>query len=453
MNDTNHLTSFKYLFYTIIVFLAMVLSSYIAFGQQKLTLKDAVELSLKHNREVKISQLQNDQAKEQVKVANSLRLPQVSAGVQVAHYFTEPAFFGFNGNGTASDKIGYSRFGGRDQASGVLSLYQPLYNPVASPEKRKAQLEEKSSALNVNATQTDIGSLVKETYIRLLVLKERINLQNESLARNEKALEDARSLLAQGRALRVDTLRAYTSVKNLEPDLLRLSYAIEVGKQELRKLTGIDSLQQIELADSLIVRQQNLIPSEEEILQEAANTRADLKALKIRPDIDEQNIRLAQSGKKPVVGFTGQYLVQTQASKFDYINAYYPSTPFVGLQVTVPIFNGYRNNAKIQQAKFAQQQSKLQVDESLVQLKTEVKKVVSDLHETKARLQTRTNVEQTAKLSYDITQYRYTKGVASRLELTDAELALTKAQSDYLEAVYDHMLAKINLERVIGRVE
>jgi outer membrane protein TolC len=453
MNDTNQITIFKYLLYTIIVFLVLMLTSYVAFSQQKLSMKQAVELAMKNNREVKITELRSLQAKEQIRVANSLRLPQVSAGVQVAHYFTEPAFFGFNGNGGGSDKIGYSRFGGRDQASGVLSLYQPVYNAASAPEKRKALLEEKSSKLAVTATQTDIGTLVKETYIRLLVLRERIKLQQESLERNEKALEDARSLLAQGRALRVDTLRAYTSVKNLEPDLLRLSYAIEVGKQDLRKLTGIDSLQQIELSDSLVLGQQHLILSEDEIVEQSKQTRADLKALQIQPDIDQESVTLAASAKKPVVGFTGQYLVQTQASKFDYINAYYPSTPYVGLQLTVPIFNGYRNNARIQQAKLSKQQSQFQLQEALVQLRTEVKKVVSDLHETRARLQTRINVEQTAKLSYEITQYRYTKGVASRLELTDAELALTQAQSDYLEAVYDHLLARINLERVTGKVE
>jgi outer membrane protein TolC len=53
-------------------------------------------------------------------------------------------------------------------------------------------------------------------------------------------------------------------------------------------------------------------------------------------------------------------------------------------------------------------------------------------------------------LSYNITQYRYKKGVASRLELTDAEFALSTAQSNYLEAVYDHLSARIVLEQVSG---
>src|SRR5439155_24605286 len=114
-------------------------------------------------------------------------------------------------------KIPYDRFGGRDQFSGGISASYPLYNPVAAPTRRVAQLQEKvlqelyqQSAINVMAD-------VQQTYFGILVLAERLKLQQESLLRNEKALADARSLLAQGRGLRVDTLRAYTAVENLRP--------------------------------------------------------------------------------------------------------------------------------------------------------------------------------------------------------------------------------------------
>ena len=120
-------------------------------------------------------------------------------------------------------------------------------------------------------------------------MQERIKLQKESLARNEKALQDAKSLLAQGRAFRVDTLRAYTSVKNLEPDLLKLSYAIEVGKQQLRALTGLDSLQEIELTDSLVLSETATVLSEEEVYNEARLHRADLQSL----DLQQQGGRPA----------------------------------------------------------------------------------------------------------------------------------------------------------------
>ncbi len=266
-------------------------------------------------------------------VAKSASLPSAGVSAQVYHYFYEAPFFGIGNNVGSSDKISYDRFGGRDQAAATAWITQPVYNAAAKPGIIQAKLQERRSRLSVIDKQTDIAALLKQTYIRILVLRERIKLQNESLARNEKALQDAKSLLAQGRALRVDTLRAYTSVKNLEPDLLKLSLAIEVGKQQLRTLTGLDSLQEIELTDSLILPETApVFFKEEEVYNEARLHRADLQSLDLRQQESDQQIRIAAAAMKPSVSLTAQYLIQTQTNKFDYSNAFYPSTPFVGAQ-------------------------------------------------------------------------------------------------------------------------
>ncbi|MES1222538.1 MAG: TolC family protein [Bacteroidota bacterium] len=437
--------------YTFTVFALICLLSYMANGQtRKLSLHEALGLTLANNRELKISSLDIDRAQQQVQVAKSQQLPAVGISGLVSHYFQSPVFFGFSGNTAGNDKIPYGRFGGKDQLSAALFVSQPVYNAGIQPGIQSAKLQERQNRLLVTGRQTDVAALLKQTYIQVLVLHERIRLQKESLARNGKALNDAKLLLAQGKALRVDTLRAYTSVKNLEPGILKLSYAVEVGKQQLKTLMGIDSSQDIELSDSLVLPVADRLLAEEEVYSEAKLHRADLKVLDMQQQISEQQIRLAASGTKPVVSLNAQYLLQTQTSQFNYFNAYYPSTPFVGAQVTVPIFNGYSNKAKLKQARIEKDQSVLRSQNAYEELKAEVKQVVSNVNETAARIQTSINVRETAVLSYDITQYRYAKGVASRLELTDAELALTTAQSNYLEAVYDYLSAHIALERTMG---
>jgi outer membrane protein TolC len=437
--------------YTFLVFALICLFSYMATAQPRtLSLHEALSLTLANNRELKVSSMNIDKSQQQIQVAKSQQLPAVGISGLVSHYFQSPVFFGFGNNTTGNDKIPYGRFGGKDQVNAALYIVQPIYNAGTQPGIQSAKLQERQNRLLVTGRQTDIAARLKQIYIQLLVLRERIKLQNESLTRNQKALDDAKSLLAQGKALRVDTLRAYTSVKNLEPDLLKLSYAIEVGKQQLKTLIGIDSLQQIELSDSLIVPLPDKILQEEEVYSEAKQHRADLKVFDMEQQIAEQQIKLAASGVKPVVSLNAQYLLQTQTTQFNYFNAYYPSTPFVGAQVTVPIFSGNSNKAKVKQAKIEKDQSVLVSQNAYEELKAEVKQVVANVNETSARIQTSANVKQTAQLSYDITQYRYAKGVASRLELTDAELALTTAQSNYLEAVYDYLSARIALDHTMG---
>jgi outer membrane protein TolC len=444
----------KAFIYTSLVFGLITLISYMANAQpRQLSLKEALNLTLTNNREIKISSMDVDRSEQLTEVAKSASLPSAGISAQVYHYFYEAPFFGIGGNGGNSDKISFDRFGGRDQAGATAWINQPLFNAAIKPGIINAKLQERQSRLSVIDKQTDIAAILKQTYIRILVLHERIKLQKESLARNEKALQDAKSLLAQGRALRVDTLRAYTSVKNLEPDLLKLSYAIEIGKQQLRTLTGLDSLQEIELTDSLILPEGvPVLFREEEVYNEAKLHRADLQSLDLQQQQSDQQIRIAAAAMKPSISLTAQYLIQTQTNKFDYLNAFYPSTPFVGAQITVPVFNGNSNKAKVKKAHIEKDQSALRSQQAYEELRSSVKQAVANVHETAARIQTNDNVRKTAKLSYEITQYRYAKAVASRLELTDAELAYTQAQSNYLEAVYDYLSANIEVERTIGVV-
>lgn len=415
-----------------------------------LSLADAVTLAIKNNKSLKISGLDITKAGEEIRAARSLSLPTANIGGQYLHYFLLTPFFGF-GDNTGSDKVPYGRFGGRDQFAATLSVAYPVYNPAAKPALREAKLAEHVSRTQQRYNEVDVAATVKRIYLGMLVLKERLKLQYESLQRNEKALQDARSLLAQGRALRVDTLRAFTSVKNLEPDILKLNYALAVGKQQLVTIIGIDSLQDIQLTDSLIIKENDNGAAEELIYEEAKAQRPDLQILAQQQLIDDERVLSARAQRLPLVSLVGQYQVQTQAKGANFFDAYWPSASFAGAQVTVPLFSGFRNQARITQAKLNKEQSVVKLADAQQQLKTEVSQVIANLRETFERMRTQAQVKETAKQSYDIVQYRYSKGVTSRLELTDAELALTTAQLNYLEAVYEYLSAGIELDRTRGR--
>jgi outer membrane protein TolC len=424
----------------------------LAAQDQKLSLQDAVALTLANNPELKATQLETDKAAQQTVISRSLFLPSVTATAFANHYFQRPVFFGF-GEASGDGKISYGRFGGEDQGGAAITAVQPLFNPLALSTVKHSRLKEQESKILLSGKQTLIISQVKQTYLQLLVLNERSNLQLQSLQRNKRALQDSRSLLLQGKALRVDTLRAYTAMKNLEPDLVKLSFAIETGKLRLKSLIGIDSVQRIDLTDSLVIPAPASLPQENEVLDIARTNNPEFLSIALQERLTDYQARQASAARLPVVSLVGQYQVQTQTNSLEYSNAPYPSTSYVGIQLSVPVFSGFSTNAKVKQAQFSQEQSSLRVKDANERLKTEVHALVADCNESIARIQTTKTVTETAKLSFDIIQYRYTRGVASRLELTDAELALTQAQSNYLEAVYDYLSARIALFSLMGRVE
>lgn len=430
----------------------VVLTAYTAGAQQALSLQDALTLASSSNPEIKASQLEVDKSRQQKIISRSLLLPSVTAGAMASHYFKLPPFFGF-GETTENGKIPYGRFGGEDQLTAAVTAVQPLYNPLAYPSVQHSRLLEHESNLSLKQKQVDILSSIKQTYLEILVLNERIKVQRESIVRNERVLQDARSLYSKGKGLRVDTLRAYTAVRNLEPDLVKLTYAVESGKLRLKALIGIDSVQDIVLTDSLTVPDPGSIPSEEEVYNEARQNNPELQILALKEELSSQQKRIASAARMPSLSAVAQYQVNSQTNSFEYGNAHYPSSSFVGLQLSVPLFTGFSSQAKVKQAGLAKEQSVLLKQNANEQLRAAVHEAIAGSQESVLRLQNTAIVKETAQLSYNIIQYRYKNGISSRLELTDAELALSTAQSNYLEAVYDYLNARIVLLRIMGRVE
>ncbi len=433
---------------TLVIALSISLA-HMANAQQKLSLQEAVDLAVTKNPEVAASQLEVEKARQQKVISRSLFLPSVNLAAQANHYFSLTPFFGF-GESASQDKIPYGRFGGEDQFSTYVSAVQPIFNPQAFPAFQQSRLEEEESRLELNSTRIGTQAAVKQAYLQILVLQERIRLQHESINRNQRALQDAKSLFLQGKGLRVDTLRAYTAVKNLEPDLLKLTAAVETTKLRLKALIGIDSLKDVQLTDSLFLPDAGSIPAEAEVYHLAKTNNPKYQAIALQEQLDEQRAHIASAARLPVISAVAQYQLQTQTNDFEYGNAYYPSASFVGLQLSVPLFTGLSNQAKVRQARISKEQTALRTNYAYEQLRASVHQVVSDSHESLARLQTAVDVQETAQLSYNITQYRYKKGVASRLELTDSELELSTAQANYLEAVYDYLSARIAMQELIG---
>jgi outer membrane protein TolC len=420
-------------------------------AQEKLSLAQAVSLATEKNAEIVASQIENEISTQERNVARSSFLPTVHLSGQVNHYFNRTPFFGF-GSEVVQDKIPYGRFGGEDQLGVAITAVQPLYNPVAGPGLKQANLNSRHSQLESLLTKIEVVALVKQTYLQILVMQERLRIENESIRRNQLVLRDARSLFLQGKALRVDTLRAYTAIKNLEPRVLKLQYAIESAKIRLVTLTGIEE-QDIVLTDSLSVQLPASGLREEEVYESALRDNPELQLIRLDVERNKQTVTTNSAARLPVLSAVGQYQLQSQTNSFEFGNAYYPSASFVGLQLSVPLFTGFSTQSRIRGARLRHDQSAIRDAYSREQLKARVHEVVALNHESVERLQTAASVTATATVSYEIIQYRYQKGIASRLELTDAELELSTAKSNYLEAVYDYLSSEIELSKLLGKAD
>ena len=98
-------------------------------------------------------------------------------------------------------------------------------------------------------------------------------------------------------------------------------------------------------------------------------------------------------------------------------------------------------------------QSSTQLENTRELIRAEVKIALSKVEESRRRIESQGQTVSTAELSYRITRDRWKQGIASRLDLSDAELSLSQAKSNYLQAVYDYLTASVDLDKALGRIK
>jgi outer membrane protein TolC len=292
---------------------------------------------------------------------------------------------------------------------------------------------------------------VKKAYLNVLITQEKLRLQQQSIVRNEQALKDARSLLAQGRASRVDTLRAFVTVENLRPEVIRLTNGIEIAKTVLKRTIGLDEAETLDLQDSLQYDPELPVLPGENAFSEAIGSRPEVQRLVLTEKLNRQQIIGQSAERLPKLWAVGSVLGQSQANNFRVSDYHWPVTSFAGLQLNVPVFSGFRTVAKVQQAQISRQQTEKQLDNLREIVRAEVKISLSGVEEARRRIQVQGQTVASAELGYRITRDRWKQGIASRLDVTDAELSLSQAKSNYLQAVYDYLTASVELDKALGR--
>ena len=119
----------------------------------------------------------------------------------------------------------------------------------------------------------------------------------------------------------------------------------------------------------------------------------------------------------------------------------------------MPLFTGYRISSQVEQARIGQLQTRTRFEELKANVRAEIEVRLLNFRESQKRIDVQTKTISVAERSYKISLLRFKEGIGSRLELTDAELQLNKAKTNYLQAVYDYLVASVQLEKALGRVQ
>jgi len=330
---------------------------------------------------------------------------------------------------------------------GTAQVRQTLFSFKLGKAIRAARLARDLGQEEVARTRQAVALLAVRAYNEYLLSLEKVAVGQKAVRQKEKHLEMAQNRRTAGVATELDVLRSAVDLENQRAILLRLQGEAELSRGQLNAamVRPIDT--PIEPTDALLY-----VPLDitlEQAVRQAWNDRPEAKAIALNERIYTELIGVAQSDARPRLDFYGSYgwSVRKPANFFE--SDFTKWTASVTL--TIPVFDGFRTRGKVAQARA--ERNKVSQDRVALEnrIRLEAKEGVDRLNVARKVLEAaELNVNQ-AQRALEMTQANYQHGAATTLDVIDAQAALTLAESNRIQGLFEHASARAGLRYVMAQ--
>lgn len=433
---------------TFILVAALMFGLYaVAFSQEKitLTLEDSIKLALEQNPFYLAEKAKEDQASYMVREAVSSFFPALNA--QGTHILDKkvmtiemPSFI--PGMPPQRIKLDFTR-----DYQFSLSFSLPLSaggRLVSGYKQANYNLMSTKEAIRQSMQETVFN--VKKAFYGYLLAKKFVEVSEEAVSLADKHWKNVKSLYDVGMASKFDLLRSEVQVANLKPQLIRAKNGLSTAELGLKTLLGLDLKQPIEVKGELSYKE--FEANVDAGMAQALANRPEMNQLKFQQQMAAEMLKMARGAYLPTLAIGGAYNYWGNRFKFtkDSWESYYS----VNLVLNIPLFNGFVNSAKVGESKAVLRQLDYSRKGLSEMVKFEVQEAILSLQQAKESLLSQEkNVEQ-AQEAVRIADLNYAEGLATNLDVSFAQMALTQAKTNYSQALYDYALALAQLEKAVG---
>lgn len=434
----------------IVVFM-LLLSNSVNAQVKSMTLDSIISYTINNNIELKNARMNKFKTDEQVREAYGNAYPNLSASAMYMRslkknvFYMPGIFFGRPGTNIPVE------IGSDNSYSFTFELSQPLFSGAINAGIRAAKVINQMSSEIYENKVLEIKRDVKKAYYNILILEEQKKLIQQSYQRAKQRFLDVKSLYRQGYALEVDTLTAYVAMQNLYPNIIKIENGIKTATFYLKLLMNYPDDKDFQIADQLKMPESFSELDFETSYNFALQNRKEISILELQGKTTDELINAEYAGHLPTVALFGQYKIMTEQNDFKFSKYYWPNSAFLGINISIPIFSGFKVSSKVEQAKIEREIINNNLDNLKLALKTEIKVAKFKVEETKTNLKTTYETVQYAERNYQLVESRFKKGLSKLSDLQDAELLLNQAKTNYLQELYNYLIAIIDYEWTIGK--
>lgn len=421
-------------------------------SKHEFSVKQAIDYAGKNNLQVKNALLDVRIQEQTNKEYTSAALPQISGSGSITYNAKLPVslvpaeFFG--GQAGTFAKIA---FGVKYNATGGIQLNQLLFDGQVFVGLQARETALKFQQKNLEVTEEMIKTNIHKIYYQLVVSKQQIELLDANIDRFEKLLKDTRLIYENGFAEKLDVDKVNVALTNLQTEKLKVLNQVENGYMGLKLLMGMPVTDELILTDSLSYDQVKDGVLEASTFQYSDRKEYQYADLGIR--LGEYNVRRYKLSKYPTLSLNGYYNKNAQRNKFDFFGKgdWFDISAFT-LNLNIPIFSGFANNARIQKARYELQQSINQRDYLKISIDNDIAVAKNNFRSAIATLDFQKKNMALAESVYQQTKKKYETGTGSQTEINTAQTDLKTAQTNYITALYDAVIAKTDFLKATGKL-
>lgn len=430
---------------TVLFVLFVSLSSYSQ--AKKWTLRECVDYALKNNISIQQSEL-------------DVKLTQVSKSDAIGNFLPN-----INANSSHSWNIGLNQnitTGLLENqttqfTSAGLNSNVAIYNGLQNQNRlRKANLSLLASQFQLAKMKDDVSLNIANSFLQILFNKESLKVQKDQLSVDEKQLSRTQSLVEAGVIARGDLLDVQATVASDKQRIIAAENVLFLSKLGLAQLLQLNDYQNFDIEDSnqLTVQNTTVLDNPAAVVEKAKADRVELKIAKTNLEIAEKDIKIAKGAYQPSV--SGFYSFSTRASYSDRVIGLdtsgspilAPPLPLFdqfsnnkghnfGLQLSIPIFNGFAVKNSVERAKLSFERSKIASKTAELDLERNVYTAISDAKGAINAHEAAVIAMNARKEAMNYAKEKYEVGLLNSFDYNQAQTLYTNAQSEVVRTKYD----------------
>jgi outer membrane protein TolC len=440
------------------------------FAQQHvITLEEAINTSLKNNRDIQIAVMNVKKADAAVNQAFGYALPSLDLTGNFSHFIRKPktAFPDFeimlsnatyqilfadsvlprDGSKIKPMKTSLQSFAQTNNYTTELTLTQTLFSSAVFKGIGASEKYYNLAKADLLNTVSKTVLNVQKAFYGVLLSKEVAEITKSSFENAQANFDNVKALYKQGMVSEFDMLQAEVQVENLRPAVIQSDINYSSAKDGLKILLGFAQNEEIELSGDFSYQPYKDL-SENDLLDEAMEFNYDIRVLALKKEVDEAFVELDVSEYWPNIAAFGNYSYAGSSDKWDFQNY---SSMTVGLSFSINLWQGNRTKNAVEQSTITYQQTEQQLNQLKDFTATTVKNKILEMDKVQTLLEVQDRTVSVAERSYQIAKVRYREGAGSQLELQNADLALRQAKLNRIQSVYQFLSTKYELEQILGR--